>query len=198
MERKPITIEEIKSNPNLDLTETMNLIAKDNKWDNDDLKGLAIAIIVREYNFWLKNRKNISPRTDELLDKILNTGHILSQSEKFEMICTDPEKTKKYLEYEKLIQSIKDKNGITLDNYNKLSKTIGFDPKTAELIKMGLEGGGKIISSYKNPNSIPTNNYEKTDQFLRELAIIAGLIESEAKDNEQPINSKNKEESPHR
>ena len=57
----------------------------------EDLKELAIASIKQEYEFWLNERKNVSARTDEMLQKILN-GHFLSKSEEFEMVCDDSKK----------------------------------------------------------------------------------------------------------
>lgn len=43
MERKTITIEEIEANPDLDLTERINMFLKDKRWNEEDSKELAIA-----------------------------------------------------------------------------------------------------------------------------------------------------------
>ena len=152
MERKIITIEEIESNPDLDLTERINKFSQDKRWNADDLKELAIASIKQEYEFWANKRKNISPRTDELLKQIL-TGHILSKSEEFEMICTDQKKFKEYSQYENLKKRIVDNNGITLDDFNELCKNIGFDSKTTELMRIAFESRGLIIDSYEEKES---------------------------------------------
>ena len=149
MERKIITIEEIETNPDLDLSERINKYSQDKRWNAEDLKELAIASIKREYEFWAKKRENISPRTDELLKQILN-GHILSRSEEFEMICDEQEKIKEYSKYEILSQQIADSNGITLDDFNELCKTIGFDSKTTEFIRMKFENQKMIVDSYKD------------------------------------------------
>ena len=148
MERKIITIEKIKSNPNLDLAERINKIAKDKGGNADDLKELAIASIKQEYEFWLNKRENISSRTDEILNQVLN-GHILSKSEEFEMFCADQEKIKEYSKYENLKKRIADNNGVTLGDFNELCKTIGFDSKTTELIKTEFENNGLLIDSYE-------------------------------------------------
>lgn len=148
-ERKTITIEEIEANPELDLSERINKFSQDKRWSNDDLRELAIASIKQEYEFWANKRENISSRTDELLKQVLN-GHILSRSEEFEMICDNQEKIKEYSKYENLNQQIADNNGITLDDFNELCKTIGFDSETTELIRAGFESQGNIIDSYKD------------------------------------------------
>lgn len=149
MERKTITIEEIESNPELDLSERINKFSQDKRWSNDDLKELAIASIKQEYEFWVNKRENISSRTDELLKQILN-GHILSRSEEFEMICDNQEKIKEYSKYENLNQQITDNSGISLEDFNELCKTIGFDSETTELIRTGFESQGNIIDSNKD------------------------------------------------
>ena len=65
----------------------------------EELKEVALASIKQEYEFWANKRENISPGTDEMLRKILN-GHILSKSEEFEMMCSDPKKVEQYSKYE--------------------------------------------------------------------------------------------------
>ena len=66
------------------------------------------------------------------------------------MICDDQEKIKEYSKYEILSQQIADNNGITLDDFNELCKTIGFDSKTTELIRMEFESRELIVDSYKD------------------------------------------------
>ena len=149
MVRNTITIEEIEANPELDLSERINKFSQDKRWSNDDLRELAIASIKQEYEFWANKRENISSRTDELLKQILN-GHILSRSEEFEMICDNQEKIKEYSKYENLNQQIADNSGISLEDFNELCKTIGFDSETTELIRTGFESQGNIIDSYKD------------------------------------------------
>ena len=148
MKRKTITIEEIESNPNLDLNERIEKFANDTRWNTDDLRELAIASIKQEYEFWANKRENISSRTDELLKKILN-GYTLTKSEEFEMVCTDPEKIREYSKYIDLKQKVTDYNGIALEDFNQLCQTIGFDSKTTELIRAKFESQGKIIDSYQ-------------------------------------------------
>ncbi len=152
MERKTITIEEIQANPNLDLRERINKLSQDKRWSVADLKELAIALIKQEYEFWANKRENISPRTDELLKQILN-GHILSKSEEFEMVCSDQEKVEEYAKYEDLKQKVLDSNGITLEDFNQLCQTIGFDSKTTELIKTEFENKGLLIDSHEEKES---------------------------------------------
>ena len=143
-----ITIEKIKNNPNLDLSERITKFSKEEKWSQTDLEELAIASIKQEYEFWANHRENISSRTDALLEQILN-GHILNKSEEFEMICTDTDKVKEYLKYDNLKQRIIDNSGITLEDFNELCKTVGIDPKMEELIQKEFENKGLIIDSYE-------------------------------------------------
>ena len=152
VERKTITIEEIEANPDLDLSERINKFSQDKIWSNEYLRELAIASIKQEYEFWANKRENISSRTDEILKQILN-GHILSKSEAFEMICADQEKIKEYSKYDNLEQRIADNNGITLDDFDELCKTIGFDSETTELMRTKFKSRGLIIDSYKDEKS---------------------------------------------
>ena len=144
-----ITIEEIKANPNLDLSERKRKFSNNPRWTDKDLEELAIASIKREYEFWSTKRENISPRTDALLNQILN-GRILSKSEEFEMVCTDSEIVEKYSKYEELSQRITDNNAITLDDFNELCETIGFDSVTTELIRSAFESRGLFVESYEH------------------------------------------------
>ena len=204
MERKTITIEEIQANPNLDLRERINKLSQDKRWSADDLKELAIALIKQDYEFWANKRENISPRTDELLKQILN-GHILSKSEEFEMVCSDQEKVEEYTKYEDLKQKVLDSNGITLEDFNQLCQTIGFDLKTTELIRAGFESRGKIIDSYQEKNNVATNNQKITEDFLYKLCEAAGfdsktteLIKTEFENKGFLIDSHEEKESHHR
>ena len=52
-------------------------------------------------------------------------------------------------EFNELKQKIESSNGITLEDFNVLCKTIGFDSKTTELIRVEFESQGKIIDSYE-------------------------------------------------
>ena len=149
MEMKTITIEQIKANPNLDLSERIRKFDQDKNLSSDDLNDMAIASIKQEYEFWANQRENISPRTDAMLEQILN-GHVLSKSEAFEMVCDDPKKVESYARCDYLNQRIKDNNGITLDDFNELCSTIGFDSNTIALMRAEFESKGLILDSYKD------------------------------------------------
>ena len=149
MEKITITIEEIKSNPNLDISERIKKYSHDSRWSPSDLEELAIASIKADYEFWANNRANHSPRTDEMLKRILD-GHILTSSEEFEMICNESDKVELYSKFNELNQRIADNNGITNEDYYWLCYTIGFDLSVAELLRKGYEAQGLIIDSYQN------------------------------------------------
>ncbi len=148
MERKTITIEEIEANPDLDLSERINKFSQDKRWSNDDLRELAIASIKQEYEYMANNMADI-PHIEEVLEQILK-GHVFTQDELAELMTSDirePEEIKKYNDLKK---KVTDNNGITIKDFDELCKTIGFDSKTAELIRVGFESQGKIIDSYKD------------------------------------------------
>ena len=151
MDRKVITIEEIKRNPNLDLSERISKLAQNKRWNTEELEDIAIASIKQEYEFWVNRRENVSSRTDEMLKQILN-GHVLSKREVFEMMCTDEEKVRQYSKYEELKERIIDNKALTPEDFNELCKAVGFDSKTAELIRLEFESRGMIIDSNKEIN----------------------------------------------
>ena len=147
MERKTITIEEIEANPDLDLSERINKFSQDKRWSSDDLKELAIASIKQEYEYMANNMSDI-PYINEILKQILN-GHVFTQDELTELMTSDIKENEEIKKYNDLTKKVLDNNGITLDDFNELCKTIGFDSKTTELIRAGFESQGKIIDSYE-------------------------------------------------
>ena len=148
MERKTITIEEIEANPDLDLSERINKFSQDKRWSADDLKELAIASIKQEYEYMANNMSDI-PYINEILKQILN-GHVFTQEELTEYMSRDLKEVPEIKKYNNLKQKITDNNGITIKDFDELCKTIGFDSKTAELIRVGFESQGKLIDSYKD------------------------------------------------
>ena len=148
MERKTITIEEIEANPDLDLSERINKFSQDKRWSADDLKELAIASIKQEYEYMANNMSDI-PYINEILKQILN-GHVFTQDELTEYMSRDLKEFSEIKKYNNLKQKVTDNNGITIKDFDELCKIIGFDSKTAELIRVGFERQGKIIDSYKD------------------------------------------------
>lgn len=148
MERKTITIEEIKSNPNLDLTERINKFANDKKWSNDDLNELALASIKQEYEYMANNMADI-PHIDKILEQILN-GHVFTEDEWTELMISDAKESEKIKKYNDLKKKITNNNGITLEDFHELCKIMGADSKTVELMEMGFKNKGLIIDSYKD------------------------------------------------
>ena len=149
MQKTTISIDEIANNPNLDLTARINHFSQDKRWDSNDLEELAMASIKQDYEFWANKRENVSSRTDELLEEILN-GHILSKSEMFEMICSEPETVQMHAKYDTLREKVSGNNGITIDDFYELCNIIGFDSKTTELLEFGFKSKGLIIDSYND------------------------------------------------
>lgn len=142
---KTITIEEIESNPNLDLSERISMYSKDSKWSEEDLKELATASIKQEYEYWINNRTNVSERTDAMLKSILN-GHILNNVEGFEMMCSDPKKIEQYSKYDALKQKAYNE-GITSEELSEICDMIGFDQNISDSIKNEFEERGLINNS---------------------------------------------------
>ena len=152
MERKTITIEEIQSNPNLDLTERINKFGNDKRWSDDDLRELAIASIKQEYEYMANNMAD-TPHIDEISEQILN-GHVFTESELVELMTQDLEENQEIKKCNDLKKRIADNNGITLEDFNELCKIIGFDPQTTELMRLGFDNNGLIIDSYKDEESL--------------------------------------------
>ena len=121
------------------------------------------------------------------------------------MVCSDQEKVEEYAKYEDLKQKVLDSNGMSLEDFNQLCQTIGFDLKTTELIKAGFERRGKIIDSYQEKNNVATNNQKITEDFLYKLCEAAGfdsktteLIKTEFESKGFLIDSHEEKESHHR
>lgn len=147
MDRVTISIDEIKNNPNLDLSAGIQKFAQSGKWSPEECAELAVASIKREYEYLANTRTNISPRTDAYLETIKNGGS-LTRPELFELICSDLQKVATYAKYDELNTKIINNNGITRDDFDSLVSTIGFDQKTADEIRNQFMNEGKIIESY--------------------------------------------------
>ena len=144
-----ITIEQIKSNPNLDLSERLSQFQNTGEWTPEQLENFAYATIKQEYEYWANARKNTNERSDEILQSILN-GHIPDNIETFEMLCDDPLQVEEYKKYEVLKKKIADNNGITNEDFEKLCSTVGFDSDTVETIRNEFNQRGLIVEEYKN------------------------------------------------
>lgn len=151
MERKTITIEEIEANPNLDLTERINMFLKDKRWNEEDSKELAIASIKQEYEYFVNNVSSI-PQIDEILKQILN-GHVYTQDELTKIMTPKTENNEEIAKFKDLRKRIIDNNGITISDFYELCQIIGFDYNTTELIRNEFESNGLIIDSYKDKDS---------------------------------------------
>ena len=151
MERKTITIEEIEANPDLDLSERIEKFSQNKKWSNDDLRELAIASIKQEYEYMANNMADI-PHIDEALEQILK-GHVFTQDELAELMTSDLVENEEIKKYNTLKKNIEENNGITLDDFKELCKTIDIDSNTTELIKNLFMHQGKIIDSYSKNES---------------------------------------------
>ena len=151
MEKIEIDINDIKSNPNLDLSERVEQLKRDENtnYSDDELRDLAAAIIKQEYEIYANQRTNVSDATDKLLEKIKNGG-ILSKKEGFMMFCDDPKTVEQYGLYEDIKDNIKTNNAITMDDFEYLCKEIGFDYNMKELIKLGFIEKGLLIEKYKD------------------------------------------------
>ncbi len=85
-----------------------------------------------EYEYWVKNRKVVSPRTDELLNKILE-GHTLTEVEGFEMICDDKERIDSYVLFNNLRNKILKEKNISEDDFNLLCTMMDLDPRIRDM-----------------------------------------------------------------
>ena len=147
MERKTITIEEIKANPNLDLSQRIALFASDERWNGTDLEELAIASIKQEYEYYA-NILGDKPYINTILSKVLN-GHVFSQDELSEIMILDENKRNEMIKYHELKNKVSENNGITLEDFNKVTEVMGIDSNTAELFRKSFEDSNLIIDSYQ-------------------------------------------------
>ena len=151
-----ITIEQIKNNPNLDLSERRKMIGY-----QSDIDNICIASIKNEYEKWIKERTVVNDRTDYLLEQLLN-GHILTNIECLEMICDDVKKIEEAKELEIIKNNIQKNNGITLEDLNTLCDKMELDNEVRNLLKMGFENKNLIVESYSNDDLVGDKNEERT------------------------------------
>ena len=146
MERKTITIEEIKTNPNLDLSQRIALFASDERWKGTDLEELAIASIKQEYEYYA-NALGDKPYINTILSKVLN-GHVFSQNELSEIMILDEDKRNEMIKYHELKDKVGENNGITLEDFNKVTEVMGIDSNIADLFRKSFDDSNLIIDSY--------------------------------------------------
>ena len=106
------------------------------------MRELAIASIKQEYEYMANNMANTA-NIDEVLEQILN-GRVFAKDDLTELMGSAI-KQKEIKEYKDLKERISNNDGITLEDFNQLCQTIGFDSKTTDMIRMGFESQGKII-----------------------------------------------------
>ena len=151
-----ITIDEIKNNPSLDLTDRINSIKEEiPNISKEDCEDLARALIKEEYEFWYKNRTIKSPRTDYLLEQIKN-GHHLNKSEEYEMMTDDQQKIKAAGEVEIISKKVDNGEKITRKELDTLCHVMGLDEHTKNLLLDGFIRKGRIIDDI----------LEGVDQFI--------------------------------
>ncbi len=150
--KKSITIDEIKSNINLDISDRKRAYSTNVKFTEEDIEDIIYAEIKQEYEYWAKKRINISKRTDEMLKKVLN-GHTLSRKEEFEMMCSDQKEIERFSTFEDLKGRVTSNKVISEEDFYNLCNQIGFDEKMTETIKIGFENKGLIVKSYKENKS---------------------------------------------
>lgn len=148
MDRITISIQEIKDNPNLNLTDRILKLRGmyGNNYSNEELNDLAVALIKQEYEFYANSRINKSPEADAILEKIKNGGEI-SKKEGFILNCDDPKAIERYSKYEDLRDRIKNNSGISLEDLNFLFDTIGFNEEMRKQVKDEFERKG-LITDY--------------------------------------------------
>ena len=157
--RITVDIDEIKKNPNLDLSERMARFSENKRWASDDLSELALASIKQEYEY-MANSVPDFPHLDFVLEQILD-GHDFTEEE-FTKLRTlelkengalDIEENAEVKRYNDLRKRIRDSNGITADDFNELCHTMELDSKTTEILHNAFKIKGLIIDSYLENNS---------------------------------------------
>ena len=109
-----------------------------------DFKKKALEDIKSEYDYWINNRTIVSKRTDELLNMILE-GHVLDETEGFEMICDDESKINSYRRFNELRHKILKDKKITSDEFNELCNMMELDSHAQKLVLEEYIKDGIII-----------------------------------------------------
>ena len=161
MQKITISIDEIKNNPNLDISERLVKLKNKykDKYSEDDLKSLAIASIKQEYELFANNRINFTKEADDLLEKIKNGGE-LSNKEAFILNCDDPQIISEYSKFDDIKNRIQDNNAITLDDFNFLCEAMKLDPHTKRLLEIGYKSKGLISDYSQNVGKISLDDFE--------------------------------------
>ena len=175
MDRITISIDEIKKNPSLDLSERKAMFAKKSpNMTDEDLEELALASIKNEYEY-LVNSPDV-PSIEYIQTQILN-GHVFSQDELLKIyllpenigkippppgvsreemnermkpyLDMEYNKTPEQIKYEELSKKINENNGITQEDFYDLCATMGMDDEWTETLRQGFERKGLIIENYQ-------------------------------------------------
>ena len=161
MQKITISIDEINSNPNLDISERLAKLKNKykDKYSEDDLKILAIASIKQEYELFANNRVNFTKEADDLLEKIKNGGE-LSDREAFILNCDDPKKISEYSKFDDIRKQINEDNAITLDDFNFLIDAMKLDSHTKRLLEIGYKSKGLILDYSQSVGKISLDDFE--------------------------------------
>ena len=161
MQKITISIDEIKNNPNLDISERLVKLKNKykDKYSEDDLKSLAIASIKQEYELFANNRINFTKEADDLLEKIKNGGE-LSKKEAFILNCDDPQIISEYSKFDDIKNRIQDNNAVTLDDFNFLCEAMKLDSHTKRLLEIGYKSKGLISDYSQNVGKISLDDFE--------------------------------------
>ena len=161
MQKITISIDEIKNNPNLDISERLAKLKNKykDKYSEDDLKSLVIASIKQEYELFANNRINFTKEADDLLEKIKNGGE-LSNKEAFILNCDDPKIISEYSKFDDIKNRIQDNNAVTLDDFNFLCEAMKLDSHTKRLLEIGYKSKGLISDYSQNVGKISLDDFE--------------------------------------
>ena len=82
-----------------------------------------------------------------ILSKVLN-GHVFSQNELSEIMILDEDKRNEMIKYHELKDKVGENNGITLEDFNKVTEVMGIDSNIADLFRKSFDDSNLIIDSY--------------------------------------------------
>lgn len=109
------------------------------------------------YNYYASQRKNDSPEVDAIMDKI-RTGYEPTTDEILRITSTQADYESYRKTYE-VIEPVKirldeiterTKDGrVTMEDLNYLIDSIGFDPQTASMMRLGFINAGRVVSGYE-------------------------------------------------
>lgn len=122
------------------------------KSDTEDFYDMARALTKQQYEYYAKERKNLSPEADKLMNE-MKKGHLLTEDETFFLLSDQKwlDEHEEVLQQKKEIDQIKkrvSKGQISYADFDRLAELIGFDKDIKDRIITEFNLKGLLVSEY--------------------------------------------------